>query len=273
MHLGCQIAVFCASLSVAESYTYGRRNLQHRSHRRKSLQGNVENRYHPQPNHDLTSGAVESYTPVGKPTSPEVGQPRDPPKLASVGRRLREDAAASRRWHTEALPVRQFVRKNSLVTSFQFVPGSAASRSSAGRPPSAATAPASAGCRAQRRCTASRIHSPTNLWGTRFLPVSSSSGTCTLISQPFPYGSCRNRAGLLSTSAFTSITSPSVGETISVFCPSRTKANAFCPCRIHWPALGSSIFSILPARAAATPSPPPPTPPLPSPRPPQRPAR
>ena len=42
----------------------------------------------------------------------------------------------------------EFVRKNSLVTSFQFVPGSAASRSSAGRPPSAATAPASAGCRA-----------------------------------------------------------------------------------------------------------------------------
>ena len=42
----------------------------------------------------------------------------------------------------------EFVRKNSLVTSFQFIPGSAASRSSAGRPPSAATAPASDGCRA-----------------------------------------------------------------------------------------------------------------------------
>jgi hypothetical protein len=47
-----------------------------------------------------------------------------------------------------SLSYSEFVRKNSLVTSFQFVPGSAASRSSAGRPPSAATAPASAGCRA-----------------------------------------------------------------------------------------------------------------------------
>src|ERR1035437_2711150 len=174
MHLGCQIAGFCTSLSVAESYTYGRRNLQHRSHRRKSLQGNVENRYHPQPNHDLTSGAVESYTPVGQPTSPEVGQAHDLPKLASVGRRLREDALASGRWHAEGPPVRQFVRKNSLVTSFQFVPGSAASRSSAGRPPSAATAPASAGWRAERRSTASRSHAPTNTLGTRFRPLFSS---------------------------------------------------------------------------------------------------
>src|ERR1035437_5765957 len=95
MHLGCQIAVFCTSLSVAESYTYGRRNLQHRSHRRKSLQGNVENRYHPQPNQDLTPGAVESYTPVGKPTSPEVGQARDLP--TSFCRETAERRCASKR--------------------------------------------------------------------------------------------------------------------------------------------------------------------------------
>ena len=64
----------------------------------------------------------------------EVG-PRN--AAAQAGRRRRKPPSYS-----------EFVRKNSLVTSFQFVPGSAASRSSAGRPPSAATAPASAGCRA-----------------------------------------------------------------------------------------------------------------------------
>ena len=57
--------------------------------------------------------------------------------LPRAGHRLRKPPSYS-----------EFVKKNSLVTSFQFVPGSAASRSSAGRPPSAATAPASAGCRA-----------------------------------------------------------------------------------------------------------------------------
>ena len=51
---------------------------------------------------------------------------------------------------------------------------------------------------------------------------------------------------ILTTSAFTSITSPSVGETISGLTPSRIKAIAFCPCRIHCPAFGSSIFSTLP---------------------------
>ena len=73
--------------------------------------------------------------PSGSAQLPTEAGPRS--AVAPAGHRLRMPPSYS-----------EFVRKNSLVTSFQFVPGSAASRSSAGRPPSAATAPASAGCRA-----------------------------------------------------------------------------------------------------------------------------
>src|ERR1017187_4178496 len=51
-----------------------------------------------------------------------------------------------------------FVRKNSLVTSAQLDPGRAASRSSAGRPPSAATAPGKRRQQILRRTPRSEEH-------------------------------------------------------------------------------------------------------------------
>src|ERR1039457_6597810 len=66
MHLRCQTPLFFAPLSVAKSYRYGCRDLQHRKCRRKSLRRDVDNCHHHSWNQHLAPAVAESTAPVAK---------------------------------------------------------------------------------------------------------------------------------------------------------------------------------------------------------------